>query len=373
MTPPLPCRTHCPTIRLKIEPHDDVEKPDSEQKKKLIEILLSNPEDRIITACLHFFYAQQSDPFIQDFDSDYAHLCACLEACFDIKQSDITKKFVAKLKETYGEDRNFEQLVKGLYACRSHYVHGLSNFSEEEKTTDQRLKDYEKFVQTKGTFSIVRSMCYDVIWIQLIKLCYDDQIKDKLLFRHTNPTGLLIKLLDSTELYKTIKCYTESKKSAEKIASLSLEEQQEFIDKSEHFYKYVDWFLIAERPDVPDVVETLKVYLDVYQRIKGSDIDCNDTQTIRDLASIFHNNNMIPGESCFRALGGRIRSERMAFDFSEPYESDTQNPFTAAIVNVIYRLAVFFGTYCDLDKIGDTSSPEVVTSSPPEPQIRVAL
>lgn len=75
MTPPLPVRGQHSPYRM------DFGRP---EHGVLVRLVSTSPDHRLVTACLHYFLAQVSDPMVSPIEQDFMNLCAALEAAFGI-------------------------------------------------------------------------------------------------------------------------------------------------------------------------------------------------------------------------------------------------------------------------------------------------
>jgi len=125
----------------------------------------TNPEDGLVVACYHLFRTQwgnfQQTPLAQDF----AAYCACLEAAMQVQEKypyNIYRGLATRFEDYPG----LEQWVKGLYAERSVFNHGISD-PNADSSTDDRVLALLRFRDQPGNWHVLREVCRDVIHREL--------------------------------------------------------------------------------------------------------------------------------------------------------------------------------------------------------------
>ena len=230
----------------------------------LSNMLVNSPENRLLTSCYHYFMAQSGDSMTHNFEKDYAHFCCCLESAFDIKEPQVYEQLREHVSSFY-TTKDLDDILRGLYTCRSYYVHGLSDFSEQEEEK-QRHKAYRIFNETKNTFSLVRSICYDILYYHVLKATMDERAHELLKSRPSNAICFVSKFLYSDEIYQDIVFHSKSKKSVDRISSYSGKDLEAFIVSSKRFQEEFDWSFLKKQPSPKDIVKTLRAYLAAYEK-----------------------------------------------------------------------------------------------------------
>jgi hypothetical protein len=222
---------------------------------ELIRRFSANPNDRIVVACRHLFRTQFADPFLAPFDQDEAAYCACLEAVLGIAatQREIGKELAKRLEAIYGALPGFREWVEGLYASRCDFVHGDSG-AVVSPGSPHKQNAYESFQARRGKWTVLRSLCRDVIRHQLEQAA---GISNPVRFQNEDE-GLIEGYFCSDELWSNFKKHVEGEGAATTILSLSGDALTSFCKAASNLLQIHQWHCMKSLPSAKRVASVLR-------------------------------------------------------------------------------------------------------------------
>ncbi|WP_417384198.1 hypothetical protein [Gimesia sp.] len=231
----------------------------------------SNPNDRIAVACRHLFRTQFSDLFLAPIEQDLSAFCACLEAALGIEsiQRDIGKELGRRVNRIYGELPGLSTWIEGLYLFRCNFVHGdVQNADDEGNPTKQQA--YNDFVNRTGKWTILRSLCYDVIRHE-VENTDGASPPLRLLDRERS---LILSYFQSDDLWKQLRRYFKQQSAAEVIVDMKGEEASEFFKSCIAFLQRHKWECMKELPSLSQFKSFLRSV--AVTLMKCEDVDQED-------------------------------------------------------------------------------------------------
>ena len=222
---------------------------------ELIRRFSADPNDRIAVACRHLFRTQFTDPFLAPFDQDEAAYCACLEAVLSIDptQRDIGKELGKRLDTIYPGLPGFREWVEGLYASRCDFVHGDSP-ANPSPGNPQKQKAYESFRQRRGKWTVLRSLCKDVIRHQIEEASGNGNP-----VRFPNEDESLIdSYFHSDNLWSAFKKHVEGESAATTILNLAGKALEAFCEAASELLQRHQWQCMRLLPSAKRVANALR-------------------------------------------------------------------------------------------------------------------
>ena len=269
LTPPITLRGHLDRYKL------DLNRP---EHAELVARFTTNPQDRLVTACVHYFLTQYSDATTHPYEQDYANFCASLEAAYDVREKgDIWKVLYDGIKGDYGDMPDLERWVQGLYGCRSVHNHGLDVAAAEADPKEQAKVDaYKSFLSRRGNYTVCRSLCRDVI-LRRLRAAVDaksgEAEQDKQMWMAlgwTDDAGpILGRLLKSRQAWQRVRKLAKKNGSVDRLAAASggdLDELREAIDE---IGRDMTWQQAEPRHE--DVGRALHILASARQKSRGAD------------------------------------------------------------------------------------------------------
>lgn len=222
---------------------------------ELIRRFSVDPNDRIAVACRHLFRTQFTDPFLAPFDQDEAAYCACLEAALgiDATQRDIGKELGRRLDTIYPGLPGFREWVEGLYASRCDFVHGDSP-ANPSPGNPQKQKACESFRQRRGKWTVLRSLCKDVIRREIEQAA---GIGNPIRFPNEDES-LIDSYFNSDSLWSAFKKHVEGEHAATTILNLTGEALEAFCGAASNLLQRHRWDCMRLAPTTKRVASALR-------------------------------------------------------------------------------------------------------------------
>lgn len=224
-------------------------------KVALVHRFDQNPDDRLVVACRHLFRTQFSDPFIAPFDQDEAAFCSCLEAVFDIEasQREIGKELGRRVAAVYPELDGIAEWVEGLYIRRCDFDHGDSG-ANRQNMPQHMVRAYEKFEKRKGRWTVLRSLCLDLIRREVERTTSPPSP----LRLYNKEADLVRSYFKSNGLWSSLKKQFSVPNAGRAIHELTGEAQSKYCEAVVEFLQEHRWYCMTKMPDPNRVANVLK-------------------------------------------------------------------------------------------------------------------
>lgn len=252
---------------------------------ELIRKFNENPHDRLVVACFHLFRSQYDNPVVSPSEQDISAFCACLEAALNIEGQDYSKSLVDELTKIYGSLPEMDRWIKGLYAERSVFNHGVSTEPTLD-SADDRVRALAEFRQRSINWDVLRKLCLDTIEQQL-----QDAIDpvQRTLSRLINSTQRMVeKYFCSEEIWGETSNYFTQKEAVDKILKLQGDDEVEFFKLCDSYLNKHSWQCMTKEINLNKVYNSLKTMAAVFSNYPKGDDDGQNKDSAEKLFNSAH-------------------------------------------------------------------------------------